>query len=374
MACMRRRYLAWTLAALALLGSGGCTVVKPEPKAAFELSPDVVYSGLPVTFDGSISFAGGETISSYVWRFGDGATAAGAVVDHVYSKPGGYSVQLTIATDAGTQDRITQAVTVLRGIVVPTDYSRIQDAVNAAQDGDTIIVLPGTYAETLAIRGKNITLQSRDPEDASVVQSTIIRGSEYGRSTVTIGEGAEAVLAGFTIVAGPRTATICPTCAGVVYIREASPTLTKNRIMNSTEGGIVLYESAALIVDNVISNNSSGGSGGGIVVDSYGVAPRILNNVFEGNTAPSGGAIFITASAAPQSVMTGRSAARTIVAGNRFRDNVATQPGGGGGAIYVEFHGHLYLADPDSNTYVNNQPNDVFYVVPPATSRSADQR
>jgi PKD repeat protein len=366
MACTRRRYLAWTLAALALLGAGGCTVVKPEPKAAFDLAPDVFYSGLPVTFDGSVSFAGGETITSYAWRFSDGATAGGAVVGHVFSNPGSYSVHLTIVTDLGTQDHITREVTVLRGLIVPTDYSRIQDAIDSASDGDTIIVLPGTYVETLAIRGKSITLRSRDPEDASVVQSTIIRGSEYGRSTVTIGEGSEAVLAGFTIVAGPKTGSICPTCAGVVYIREASPTLTKNRIMNSTEGGIVVYESAAQIVDNVIANNSSGGSGGGIVVDSYGVAPRILNNVFEGNTAPSGGAIFITASAAPQSAMTGRSAARTVVAGNTFRDNVATQPGGGGGAIYVEFHGNLYLDDPDSNTYVNNQPNDVFYVVPPS--------
>jgi PKD repeat protein len=366
MACTCRPYLTWALVALALLCVSGCTVVKPEPKAAFDLTPNVAYSGLPVTFDGSISFGGGEAITSYAWRFSDGTMAGGAVVGHVFSNPGSYSVQLTIVTDAGIQDHITREVTVLRGLIVPTDYSRIQDAVNAAKDGDTIIVLPGTYAETLAIRGKNITLQSRDPENASVVQSTIIRGSEYGRSTVTIGEGSEAVLTGFTLVAGPKTDSICPTCAGVVYIREASPTLTKNRIMNSTEGGVVVYESAAQIVDNVISNNSSGGSGGGIVVDSYGVAPRILNNVFEGNTAPSGGAIFITASAAPQSVMTGRSAARTIVAGNRFRDNVATQPGGGGGAIYVEFHGHLYLDDPDSNQYSGNTPNDVFYVVPPS--------
>ena len=57
-------------------------------------------------------------------------------------------------------------------------------------------------------------------------------------------------------------------------------------------------------------------------------------------------------------------AAMTVVSGNVFRNNVATESGGG--AIFVEYTGNLRLSSPDSNTYQDNEPDDVFYVVPPS--------
>ncbi|MDX2128618.1 MAG: PKD domain-containing protein [Chloroherpetonaceae bacterium] len=49
-----------------------------------------------ITFDGSLSFYPGGTIGSYAWDFGDGETALGKTVQHLYSKPGKYSVVLTV--------------------------------------------------------------------------------------------------------------------------------------------------------------------------------------------------------------------------------------------------------------------------------------
>ena len=49
-------------------------------------------------------------------------------------------------------------------ITVPTDYSTIQTAINNAASGDTIQVLPGTYAGNIQIT-KSITLRG-DPGDA----------------------------------------------------------------------------------------------------------------------------------------------------------------------------------------------------------------
>jgi PKD repeat protein len=54
-------------------------------------------------FDGSKSFdADGDTLS-YMWNFGDGNTGEGVKVTHVYSKPGTYTVSLTVNDNSGTK-------------------------------------------------------------------------------------------------------------------------------------------------------------------------------------------------------------------------------------------------------------------------------
>ena len=43
---------------------------------------------------------------------------------------------------------------------VPDDFATIQSAFDAAANGDTILVRPGTYVENLRLREKAITLKS----------------------------------------------------------------------------------------------------------------------------------------------------------------------------------------------------------------------
>jgi parallel beta-helix repeat protein len=59
-------------------------------------------------------------------------------------------------------------------LTVPTDYSTIQEAIDAANSGDTVFVKPGTYYEHLIIQDKSITLQGEDKA------TTIIDGSGTG--------------------------------------------------------------------------------------------------------------------------------------------------------------------------------------------------
>jgi hypothetical protein len=102
-----------------------------------------------------------------------------------------------------------------RTLTVPNGYPSIQAAVDAARDGDTVVVDPGryygnyTYRETASavtlVIDKSITITSRDPHDPRIVESTIIDGfsaiSQYPNMGVvfTANTDKDTVLNGFTI-------------------------------------------------------------------------------------------------------------------------------------------------------------------------------
>lgn len=70
------------------------------------------------------------------------------------------------------------------------DFSTIQAAIDDSNDGDTIIVQPGLYPESVQFHGKNITLTSTNPNDFNVVASTSIKsvwflGTEDPNCTLT---------------------------------------------------------------------------------------------------------------------------------------------------------------------------------------------
>jgi hypothetical protein len=77
----------------------------------------------------------------------------------------------------------------------PADFNNIQAAVDDSNDGDTIIVYPGLYAESINFLGKNITLKSTNPTTSHIVKSTTISGMVCFRGT----EDASCTLTGFNI-------------------------------------------------------------------------------------------------------------------------------------------------------------------------------
>jgi len=77
-----------------------------------------------ITFDGSRSVNPVGAIGSYSWDFGDGETALGRTVQHSYSKPGVYSVALTVVGTEGTAKRgkcsnVSQAIATVRVVAGP---------------------------------------------------------------------------------------------------------------------------------------------------------------------------------------------------------------------------------------------------------------
>jgi len=65
----------------------------------------------------------------------------------------------------------TTSVIVIHKIYVPDDYSTIQEAVNAANPGDTIIVRDGTYSENVDVNKEYLTIRSENGADVTIIQA-----------------------------------------------------------------------------------------------------------------------------------------------------------------------------------------------------------
>jgi hypothetical protein len=112
-------------------------------------------------------------------------------------------------------------------------YHSIQLAIDLAESGDTIILEPGVYQETITI-DKNLVIQSVDPNDPYFAGSTIIQG-DMNKPVLTLGEyawGCE--IAGLTLRAGS---------VGVVGTATNS-TFRNCRIMDNLTHGMELYEAS----------------------------------------------------------------------------------------------------------------------------------
>lgn len=113
-------------------------------------------------------------------------------------------------------------------IHVPADYSTIQAAINAASNGDTIVVAPGTYQENIDFQGKAITVMS---SGGSTV-TTIDGGKTAPVVVFDTNEGATSILQGFTITNGYGTFASSYDGGGI-YVSGASPTIKGNTITDN---------------------------------------------------------------------------------------------------------------------------------------------
>ncbi|TDK50576.1 PKD domain-containing protein [Antarcticimicrobium luteum] len=89
----------------------------PEPRFAIPDRP-VSVSELAV-LDGSASTDADGQILSYIWDFGDGATGEGQVVNYAWTRPGAFTVTLTVIDDSGTASAVQTASQVVRVDAAP---------------------------------------------------------------------------------------------------------------------------------------------------------------------------------------------------------------------------------------------------------------
>ncbi len=159
-------------------------------------------------------------------------------------------------------------------------FTSIQDAIDAAADGDVITVCAGTYVETLSISGAAVSLVGSDGAEATIVDAD----KDDRVLTVDNGQGASTEITGFTFSQGETRDN-----GGGIYLDNSSP-YVHDCIVTDNEGdnggGIALNQSDATLDAITVTGNYASGSGGGLWVSDG--APTLGHLWVEGNEAGGG--------------------------------------------------------------------------------------
>jgi len=154
------------------------------------------------------------------------------------------------------------------GIYVPDDYPTIQEAVDAAEEGDVVIVRDGIYDGAgnynIDFGGKAIIVHSQHGPSNCVIDCEGSGRAFYFHN----GETATSVVDGFTIVNG-----------------------------NASDGGAILCSSSSPTIIHCVIRRNTGVNGGAIACD--GSEPTISNCLITGNEAVNGGALYLADSSTP---------------------------------------------------------------------------
>jgi parallel beta-helix repeat protein len=162
-----------------------------------------------------------------------------------------------------------------RIVHVPTERPSIMRGIETARDGDTVLVEPGEYHETIDFHGKHIVVRSNGemgstvivglPDDTALISSAVIFHS---------GEDSTSILEGFTLRGGLISRAIL--CQG------ASPVIQHCEVSGYQSGAIYCLNSAAKIRHNWIHDNYASKYASG-VGGTTSLPLEMSHNLFERN-------------------------------------------------------------------------------------------
>lgn len=124
-------------------------------------------------------------------------------------------------------------------------FSAIQDAINAAQAGDTILVCPGTYAEALSITTNNLTIRGKEkgviikPAFNNLIETTSLFSGLPQKAIILVDKASGVTLENLTVDGSAAAAGFSGCSPGFMgmFYRGASGT-----IKNVTVQGVQLPE------------------------------------------------------------------------------------------------------------------------------------
>ncbi|MEW6218942.1 MAG: choice-of-anchor Q domain-containing protein [Thermodesulfobacteriota bacterium] len=198
------------------------------------------------------------------------------------------------------------------------DYTSIQAAIDNSFDGDLILVADGTCTETITVNNKDLTIVSVNGAGATTIDGN------SAATVVTLANGADTILDGFTITGGNRASGYG---SGIV-ISSSSPVIRNSIVIgNYSQRATAVYASGSgsfvTISGCTVDSNTSSLEGPGIYLAS-GVSAAIVDTTFSNNSTPNGhgGGLYMT---------TGANASLTV-SGSTFSNNDVSTFGGG---LYV---------------------------------------
>ena len=233
-------------------------------------------------------------------------------------------------------------------IHVPVDHPTIQAGIGHAASGDTVLVAPGTYYETIDFLGKAIAVGSwyLTTGDQAYVGGTIIDGGGTlgPLATFASAEDTLSVLVGLTLQHGraPR--------GGGILCQSSAPRIADCVLFSNEatfDGGGIYAGAGDPIVENcrVEANTAINHSGGGFGV-RHG-SPRIAGSVFVDNVAhDEGGGIFCEDSS-------------PVIRDNVIDENTATASYAGG--IMIRNCTAVVAGNVISNNHTNDRGGGMFY-------------
>jgi hypothetical protein len=176
-----------------------------------------------------------------------------------------------------------------RVLRVPQDYATLQAAVDAARAGDTVLVKPGTYFETVRLKSGIRLLGT----GAAV---TVLDGGGKPGKLVDFSGATDVVVAGFTFQ-NVGTGNTCDdkdvmSCAGTWYSAAlyadghtdqgqapASALVVHNVFRNNSIAAMLYFHARAVVRNNVFVRNTHG-----FVANHFQDVALVANNVFWENT------------------------------------------------------------------------------------------
>ncbi len=215
------------------------------------------------------------------------------------------------------------------------DFDNIQAAVDAALEGDEIVVMPGVYTSSqnghvINMLGKGITLRSSDPSNPDIVQTTIIDGNGERRGISCFnGESNYTRIRGLSFINcfsadfdynNNGTIDLFETAGGGMYCIGSSPIVSDCRFTHNVAiiggGAFCASESYPIFEKSLFTNNTANNYGGGL--SCYLSNPTIADCIFQSNTT-------LTYGAGGMSCLGGNA----IIDNCSFLDNHANTTGGG---------------------------------------------
>lgn len=180
-------------------------------------------------------------------------------------------------------------------------FRKIQPAINAAQDGDTVVIKQGVYQGignyNIDPGGRLITIRSEDPNNTTVVANTVIDPQHTDRGfNIHNGENENCVISGLTVINGSAMPDVNHNIynGGGIYCDGSDPVISncviKNGYAEGSGGGICCYKAKVTIINCTLKNNVSNYYGGGISCDN--ASTTVTGCVITGNFASlQGGAV-----------------------------------------------------------------------------------